>query len=650
MIERDLTQGNERRQLIELTIPTIWGALAIMSMHLADTWFVGQLGTDELAAMGFMFPVVMIISSLALGVATGASSVIARAIGSEQTDWVRSYSTQSIILAVSIALLFASVGMVTVDPVFRLLGAPDHLLPLIHDYMDIWYLGSFLIVVPMVGNASIRAAGNTRLPSYVMISVSLVNLALNPIFIFGLFGFPRMELQGAALATVTAFSVAFIIMLYVLGVKLKFLSLRACSQRVIQSWKAILYIAIPAAGTNLIIPFTAAITTWVVAQYGSNAVAGYGVASRIESFGLIVLGALATTLAPFAGQNWGARKLDRLNHALDLSFRFAWLWGSVLAILLWFSAEQIIGWFTTEPLAVESAKHYLYIVPITFGMLGTIMMSSSVANGTGNPLPAMIMTISRLLLVYLPLVWLLPQWFGLDGVYLAVAIANVLVGIGAFMWIKRKCKQGTAARQVAQKRRNMWDERYATDTYLFGTEANDFLLEHAMILPVGQTLSIGEGEGRNAVFLAGLGYNVTALDFSAVALEKAQKLAEQKQVDIETLCTDLDTYHFEANRWDAIVSIFCHLPGPMRKRVHQQIVTALRPSGLFILEAYTPGQLQYGTGGPPVEAMMMNLESLKRELSGLEFIYAVETTREIHEGECHHGMSAVVQIIARRSE
>ncbi len=650
MIERDLTAGSERTHLIQLTLPTIWGALAIMTMHLADTWFVGKLGTDALAAMGFTFPVVMIIGSLAFGVGTGASSVIARAIGSEQTDWVRSYSTQSLIIAVSIALVFAIVGVLTVDPVFRLLGAPVSLLALIHDYMDIWYLGSFLVVVPMVGNACIRATGNTCLPSYIMVSAALINLALDPVLIFGLYGFPRMELQGAALATITAYSIAFGIMLYVLGAKLKFLSLQACYQRVAQSWKAILHIAIPAAGTNLIAPFATSITTWLVAQYGSNAVAGYGVASRIESFALVALGALSTTLAPFAGQNWGARKLDRLNRALDLSFSFAWLWGLSMAVLMWFGADRIIGWFTTEVLAVESAKHYLHIVPITLGLLGAIMITSSAANGIGTPLPAMIMTFSRLVVVYLPLAWLLPRWFGLDGIYLATAAANVLVGIGAFIWIKRKCRRGTAARQAAQKRKALWDERYSTDTYLFGTEPNDFLREHHATLPVGQTLSIGEGEGRNAVFLAALGHRVTALDSSAVALEKARKLAEQKQVHIVTLHADLDTYRFEANRWDAIVSIFCHLPASMRKRVHQQVVTALRPGGVFILEAYTSAQLQYATGGPPVKEMLMDLKSLQRELKGLELIHAVEITREIHEGEAHHGMGAVVQVIARRSE
>lgn len=451
MLKQDLTVGDERTHLINQTIPMIWGIFAILGMNLADTFFVGQLGTDQLAAMGFTFPVVMIMSSLAFGIGTGASSVMARAIGSKQDDRVRSYSTQSLILALIVAILFAITGLLTVDPLFRLLGAPERLLPLVHDYMDIWYLGCFLVVVPMVGNAGIRAAGNSKLPSYVMFSVAIVNLILDPIFIFGWFGFPRMELQGAALATIIAYSVSFIAALYVLRVKLNFLTWDACQQRVWASWRDILRIGIPASATNLISPVSIAITTWMVAQYGSEAVAGYGVASRIETFSLIVLMALSVMLAPFAGQNWGAGKVERLQRALSLSFRFSWIWGIAMAVLLWLGAEWLTGWFTEDAVAVDSAVSYLRIVPVTFALLGIVMMVSSVANGVGEPVPALVMTLTRLVLIYLPLAWLLSRWLGVDGIYLATAAANTLVGAGAWWWSIRKCsgKPVTQAQTVA---------------------------------------------------------------------------------------------------------------------------------------------------------------------------------------------------------
>ena len=276
------------------------------------------------------------------------------------------------------------------------------------------------------------------------------------------------------------------------------------------------------------------------------------------------------------------------------------------------------------------------------------MLISSVANGLGNPLPALLMTITRLLLVYLPLVWLLPHWFGLDGLFIAAAAANVLVGLGALVWVKRKFRRGKNTRKAERRRKAMWEERYEGNHYLFGTEPNNFLRENSKGLPIGETLSLGEGEGKNAVFLAGLGHQVTALDASENALLKAKQLAQQKRVRVNTLQTNLYDYQFEAGRWDCIVAIFCHLPSSIRKRVHQQIAHALRPGGVFILEAYTPEQLQYGSGGPPVKALTMELAELRKELAALKMIHAVELTRHIHEGEIRHGKSAVVQVIASK--
>ena len=194
----------------------------------------------------------------------------------------------------------------------------------------------------------------------------------------------------------------------------------------------------------------------------------------------------------------------------------------------------------------------------------------------------------------------------------------------------------------------MWDERYSSADYAYGTEPNDFLRAVAPRLPVGNTLCLGEGEGRNAVFLAGLGHHVTALDASAVGLEKARALAEARGVGLRTLHVDLSQYTIEPNAWDVIVSVFCHLPRDLRVRVHAGVVAGLRPGGKFVLEAYTPAQLSLSTGGPPFVDMMMDLESLKRELAPLAFEHAAELHREVYEGRYHHGPGAVVQILATR--
>ncbi|MCK9532287.1 MAG: class I SAM-dependent methyltransferase [Gammaproteobacteria bacterium] len=194
----------------------------------------------------------------------------------------------------------------------------------------------------------------------------------------------------------------------------------------------------------------------------------------------------------------------------------------------------------------------------------------------------------------------------------------------------------------------MWDERYATDDYVYGTEPNGFLAANVARLPRGDVLCLAEGEGRNAVWLARQGFRVTAVDASAVGLAKAQRLAEKNQVHVETVHADLAHYDLGSARWDAIVSIFCHLPPPLRARVHASIAEALKPGGVFLLEAYTPAQLRHGTGGPPVPDLMMTLDGLRSELPGLSFQYGIELERDIHEGRFHHGRGAVVQVIATR--
>jgi SAM-dependent methyltransferase len=192
----------------------------------------------------------------------------------------------------------------------------------------------------------------------------------------------------------------------------------------------------------------------------------------------------------------------------------------------------------------------------------------------------------------------------------------------------------------------MWDERYAGDEYAYGTEPNDFLRAVAPRLPVGKTLCLGEGEGRNAAFLAGLGHEVTALDASAVGLEKTRRLAETKGVTVRTLHADLADYSIAPDAWDVIVSIFCHLPPGLRRRVHEQVAAGLHRGGTFVLEAYTVRQLELATGGPASAEMMMDIAGLREELAGLRLDHAAELQREIQEGRFHSGKGAVVQVLA----
>jgi SAM-dependent methyltransferase len=194
-----------------------------------------------------------------------------------------------------------------------------------------------------------------------------------------------------------------------------------------------------------------------------------------------------------------------------------------------------------------------------------------------------------------------------------------------------------------------WDQRYSEPGYAYGTDPNDFLKASLEILPKnGSVLCLAEGEGRNSVFLARNGFNVTAVDSSPVAMQKTQDLAQKHGVYVNSTVADLAEFDMGVKQYDAIISIFCHLPPPLRKTIHNQIQKSLKYDGIFLLEGYTPKQLQYGTGGPPIKELLMNLHEIQGELSGLDIIHGIELEREIQEGKLHNGIGSVVQYIGKK--
>jgi SAM-dependent methyltransferase len=193
-----------------------------------------------------------------------------------------------------------------------------------------------------------------------------------------------------------------------------------------------------------------------------------------------------------------------------------------------------------------------------------------------------------------------------------------------------------------------WDLRYSEPGYAYGKEPNAFLLEVAARIPAGPVLSLAEGEGRNAVFLAGLGHAVTAVDASAVGLAKAEALARERGVRIATQVADLAEYSIEPRAWSGVVAIFAHFPPALRKRLYAGAAAGLCPGGVLVVEAYTPRQLAFGTGGPRDAALLVTLADLRAELPGLEFAVGREIERDVTEGKYHGGRAAVVQVLARR--
>jgi putative MATE family efflux protein len=439
-MKQSLIEGKISTQLIKLTLPMIWGVFSVIAFSVVDIFYVAQLGTQPLAAMSFTFPVVMTFGSLAMGLGIGASSVIARAIGKGNFLLVKRLTTNSLTLSLSVVVIFVLLGLFTIDPLFKILGAEEELLPLIHSYMEIWYWGMICLVVPMVGNNAIRSSGNTFVPSVIMTIAAVVNIVLDPILIFGLFGFPRLELAGAAIATVISRLVTLVASLWFLHYRLKMLYFQSQSLKsTVQSWGSILQIGLPAAITNMINPISIGVITGLVAQYGATAVAGFGIASKIESFALIVLMALAGSLSPFIGQNWGAKKYGRVNQALKQSVIFSLFWGALTALILWVTGEKIAYLFDSNLEVIAIVNNYLKIVSISYGAYGIIFITSSSFNALGKPLPSVTITLIKMFILYIPLAYLGGKIFEISGIFAAGTVANLLVGLGSYLWIIKVC-------------------------------------------------------------------------------------------------------------------------------------------------------------------------------------------------------------------
>ena len=425
------------------------GFVAMNSYAIADTYFVGRLGTLPLAAMGFTFPVAFAMISVGLGVGIATSSIVARLLGAGNRETVQRIVTHAIILGFVLGVMLLAIGLGTMEPMFRALGADERTLPLIGQYMRVYYFGSAFVILPMVGNFAIRATGNALAPSLIMVFSALTNIVLDPLLIFGLLGFPRLELAGAAIATVVSNVATVAASMAVLYYRERLILPRYLSPEGLwDSWRQLLHVAIPATITNLFVPAIIAFITALVAGFGPEAVAGFGVASRLESLVWIVIFALQASLAPFVGQNYGAFLMDRVRHATDLSNRFVLAYGLVMAAVLFLVAQPVASVFDDNPLVVSAAANYLRIVPISYGAFGLMMVTVACFNSLGRPKSATLLTFVKLFVVYLPMAWLLSIPFGLTGIFIATGIAHILFGVVSVAWLRsflRELEGGPAA-------------------------------------------------------------------------------------------------------------------------------------------------------------------------------------------------------------
>ncbi|EGQ9975409.1 MATE family efflux transporter [Vibrio vulnificus] len=429
--------------LRKMTVPMIFGMVAILMFNLVDTFFISLLGTEALAAISYTFPVTFAVNCITMGIGVGLSTSIGRLLGQGEAHQAARFTTHGLLLAIVLVALASTLGFFTVTPLFTLLGAKEALIPLIGQYMHVWYLTIPLLVIPMAGNSAIRATGDTKTPAKIMMLAGLINGVLDPLLIFGVGPFPELGIQGAAIASAFSWLGALIGSFYVLIKRERLLGLPQWS-RLKEDWRQILKVGTPAALSNAMNPLSGAILMMMLSSHGTAAVAAYGAAQRIESILILVLMALTSALTPFMAQNFGAKNPQRAFQGLFVSMRFSVLFQGLVFLMMVPLSIPLAALFSQEQAVRDLLWHYLLVVPISYGFLGIVMMLVSGLNAMHQPLNAFRWSVIRLFVFTLPAAYLGSWLYDIEGLFIGIAVGNILVGLCSYLYALKQRKQQLA--------------------------------------------------------------------------------------------------------------------------------------------------------------------------------------------------------------
>jgi putative MATE family efflux protein len=449
----DMVHDNVASALFRLVLPMIPGTLSIVLFNLADTYFVGRLGADPLAAMSFSFPVVLISGGLAMGLGIGTSTFVSQAFGRGERMEAGRIASRAHVLAFAVVLLLSVAGLLSIGPLFRAMGATARVLPLIREYMTIWFIGLPFVILPMVGMNVLQATGDTKIPGLVLTLSVLLNIALDPLLIFGLGPVPAMGIGGAALATVIGRASSFVLVGAVIWRRERLYTTDLGGARAtFYSWGEILFVGIPAAAANILLPISMGVVTRLVSEFGTNAVAGFGAATRIESFALVFTLALSMILTPFVGRNHGAGQEERVRQGHRVSALFSLAWGAMVLVVFLSAAGPIASAFNDNSEVVTVTARYLRIVALSYGFLGIVNLSAAAFNGLKIPLSAAGVAGIRLFALLIPLAWVGRELFGLSGLFWGVAAGNVLAGAVGFLWFQMNRRRSSETGSLGHRR------------------------------------------------------------------------------------------------------------------------------------------------------------------------------------------------------
>ncbi|MEH6544142.1 MAG: MATE family efflux transporter [Porticoccaceae bacterium] len=423
--------------LLRLTLPMIAGIISLMLLGLVDSYFVGQLGLDELAALGFTLPVISSAHGIALGVGMALSVLISRMLGAGNIDQAARTISDGRYLTIAVAIIMQLLLWLFFEPLFKMLGAGVEVMPHIRDYMFIWLPSIPLMFLNITGNTVLRAAGSPAKSAFLLFMVALLNGIFDPIFIFGFGPIPGMGMIGASLATVLAWMITYAISVFMLGYQEKLLVRTLPSwPSLLESWRKLMRIGVPAVCANLMTPVAAGVLTAMMAGFGTSAVAGFGVAIRVEAVCLMIAFALSSTLPMFIGQNLGAGKIERVRRALYGSLGFVLIFQTL--VYLGLRVLPAIGpLFSEVESVVAIINDYLLLVPLTYGGHAVVILVMVSLNAMNQPRIALAVTTLRLALINLPLAYVGAQLYSTLGLFVGYALGNIISGILAFVIMRR---------------------------------------------------------------------------------------------------------------------------------------------------------------------------------------------------------------------
>lgn len=428
--KQDLTTGSLTKHLRRLSLPMMGGIFAIVSVNVIDTYFISLLGTDQLAAVSFSFPVTFATLSFILGLGVAMSSIISRAIGQGDISHARRLLFHGLVCGFLFSLLISFIGIWGQEWLFSKMQADKNIMPYILEYTSIWFMGIALVALPIIGNAAMRGAGDSLSPSIIMMAIAIANLILDPLLIFGLLGLPALGIQGAATATVISYAAGMFGGFLVLIRYKKLLTAQDLNLNGFkESVRQLLHIGLPAGLSNMMQPLSNAIIVALLAYFSTQAVAGYGVATRIQSFVLVPIMALSTGLAAITGQNWGKKSFTRVDQALRLALSVNIGWGVFVAIILALFAQPVATLFSKEPEVIKMTVLYLTIMPITFIGAQSVQLWSSSFNACGYPKRAFLVLNSKIFVFFLPFAFLGGWFYNIPGVIMGMALGNVVAGV-----------------------------------------------------------------------------------------------------------------------------------------------------------------------------------------------------------------------------